>query len=83
MPELVDLLRDYEEVTRVITAFDAGGRIVAMSVASEHNPALGGTVSTRDMFYPQSMLDTVKTNLTTRRRTLAGELAKLGVTVPS
>jgi hypothetical protein len=86
MPEMVDLLRDFEQVTRVIRAFEEGGRIMSIFVSTTGSspiPAISGLVSTADIDYPPQMVTAIKTALVERQANIAAELAGMGVTVPT
>lgn len=82
MSDLLDKLREYEQIMRVIQCFDAGGRITGVTVSTSPNvmPALFGNISTIDMDYPPQMIDAIKAVLQERRKKLADELVEIGVT---
>lgn len=87
--EIVDRLRIYEQLTRAIQTFDAGGRIVSMQVATFYSPPEAPDievpdsmiqVETMDIAYPSQMVEAIRSALADKRRIIVAELAELGVT---
>lgn len=87
MPELLDTLQEYQQVTRVLRAFEVGGRITNMTVSTVHDPndpqpGMSGSIWTADMDYPPQMIEAIKANLMERQKKIADDLKAVGVIVP-
>jgi hypothetical protein len=100
MVERADLSRistlysEHSDVTLALANFDAGGRIITMTVGgavvqaiSEPEGEVGEaldltdvTIDTSSWFYPEMMIEAIKQNLRTRQGEIVQALISLGVT---
>lgn len=80
---MLDKLREYEQITRMIEVFALGGRITTMGATTEPSvdqPPISAMISTLGWDYPAQMVTAIQGLLESQRQRLADELAQLGVT---
>lgn len=82
MSDMINTLRDYENVTRAIMVLDGGGRIASMTLASVPGASIpmGVTIDTQNMPYPPQMTQSILASLRERQSQIADELAGMGIT---
>lgn len=81
------LVNEKQAIQRAIANFDAGGRIVSMSIAQPQNGgafpvplAAAATVTTNYIEYPPQMVTAIKAALDGRVKAIEAELNQLGIT---
>jgi len=94
LPRIQALYSENADITQALAAFDAGGRIINMTVArlddaapwpAEEGGEIGVeqagavTVDTSTWTYPPEMVEAIKRNLTARQETIKQELINFGI----
>ena len=77
LDQVNELYGEQATITRALSVFDAGGRIVELTVAT---PADSVMVSSEYMSYPGPMIASIRQQLEQRQVVIRQELTNLGIT---